>query len=204
MRRRNPLRQHEAAIEFVPLSITQPLDFAQIFMRPGPVSIDLGCGDGAFLVALALANPRRNYLGIERLLGRVRTVCRNAAKVELANVRVLRMDTAYAAEHLIPAHQVSEFHLLFPDPWPKRRHHRRRIVSDRFATAIHRALVADGVFHIATDHTEYFHDIEHITSPLFARASVPSSFPQSSFEKRFAGCGLTIQRLLLRKVSPVR
>jgi tRNA (guanine-N7-)-methyltransferase len=204
MRRRNTLRDHEAAIEFVPASITLPLDFAQIFVRAAPLTIDLGCGDGAFLAGLATANPQRNYLGVERLPGRVRSVCRKVAKLALPNVRVLRMDTAYAVEHLIAADGVSQFHLLFPDPWPKRRHHRRRTMTNGFVAAIHRALVPDGLFHIATDYVEYFQHIERITHSLFAPASVPISFPQSTFEKRFADRDLTIHRLLLRKISPVK
>jgi tRNA (guanine-N7-)-methyltransferase len=114
------------------------------------------------------------------------------------------MDTAYAVEHLIPAAAVSQFHLLFPDPWPKRRHHRRRTMTNGFVAAIHRALVPDGLFYIATDYVEYFQHIERITHSLFAPASVPISFPQSTFEKRFADRDLTIHRLLLRKISPVK
>ena len=196
--------EDEAAIEFVPASITQRLDFAQIFVRAAPVIIDLGCVDGAFLTALPAADPQRNYLGIERLIGRVRTVCRKVVKLSLTDVRVLRMDTAHAVEHLIPPDAVSQFHLLFPDPWPKRRHYRRRTMTNEFVTAIHRALVPNGLFHVATDHAEYFQYIERITRSLFEPATKLALFPQSTFEKRFADRGLTIHRLLLRKISPVR
>jgi tRNA (guanine-N7-)-methyltransferase len=202
MRRRKILREDEAAIEFVPESITQPLDVAQIFVRSAPLIIDLGCGDGAFLINLAIANPQQNYLGIERLIGRVRSVCRKVARLNLSNVRLLRMDTACAVEHLIPAAQVAQFHLLFPDPWPKRRHYRRRTVSSEFVTAMHRALVPGGLFHIATDHTEYFQHIESLTNSLFAPVRLPIEFPQSTFEKKFAD--RRIHRLLLRKISPVK
>jgi tRNA (guanine-N7-)-methyltransferase len=204
MRRRNTLRKDEVTIECVPASVTQPLDFAQIFGRSAPVIIDLGCGDGAFLTALAAANPQHNYLGIERLIGRVRAVCRKAGKLGLTNVRVLRMETAYVLEHLISPDSVSQFHLLFPDPWPKRRHHRRRTMTNQFAAAIHRALVPNGLFHAATDHAEYFQHIARITQSLFEPEIKLASFPQSTFEKRFADRGLIIHRLLLRKISPVR
>jgi tRNA (guanine-N7-)-methyltransferase len=158
--------------------------------------------DGAFLVALAIEKPHHNFLGIERSRERVRRVCRKAAK--LSNVRVLCIDTTYAVAQLIPPVAVSQFHLLFPDPWPKRRHHRRRIVTLQFIAAIHRALVPDGLLHIATDHAEYFQQIKRLTSLLFVPAPVSVTFPQSTFERQFATRELTIHRLLLRKISPVR
>lgn len=204
MRPKKLISEAEAAIEFTPASITQPLDFARLFARAAPVEIDLGCGDGAFLTALAKENPRRNYLGIERLLGRVRSTCHKAAKLDLGNVRVLRMDTAYAVARLVPPASVSQFHLLFPDPWPKRRHHRRRAMTHELAAAVHRSLEPDGRLHIATDHVEYFQHIERIIDPLFAPMRVTNSFPQSTFEKKFAADGLMIHRSLLRKISPVR
>jgi tRNA (guanine-N7-)-methyltransferase len=202
MRHRGILPDRKA--EFVPPSITQPLDFSQLFAHAAPVEIDLGCGDGAFLTALARENPRRNYLGIERQLRRVRSVCRKVANIGLHNVRVLHMETSYAVARLIPPVAVARFHLLFPDPWPKRRHHGRRTVTSEFIAAIHRALAADGLFHIATDHTEYFRGIKRLTASLFEITRVSHPFPQSTFEQRFAADGLTIQRLLLRKTSPVR
>lgn len=204
MRRRKIFRENEAVIEFVPASLTQPLDFRKLFSREAPIEIDLGCGDGTFLTALAAENPEHNFLGIERLRGRVRSVCGKAAKPELRYVRVLRMETNYAVAHLIPPATVSRFHLLFPDPWPKRRHHRRRTVTTEFVAAIHRALVPDGLFHIATDHAEYFQKIKRLTSPSFRPSRAEGAFPQSTFEKRFAAAGKSIHRLLLRKVSPVR
>lgn len=204
MRGRRWLSQKEAAYEFVPASLTKPVDFRELFERTGAVEIDLGCGDGAFLVACASEKRLHNFLGIERLLGRVRRVCRKAAKLELANLRVLRMDATYAVAHLIPAGSVSVFHLLFPDPWPKRRHQRRRAVSGQFLTSIHRALAPNGLLHIATDHAGYFHQIERLLSPLFVAASMNGGFPQSTFEKKFAGKGVTIHRLVLRKASPLR
>jgi tRNA (guanine-N7-)-methyltransferase len=204
MRNRQNLSKEEAAIEFVSPSLTQPLHFRELFAREAPVEIDLGCGDGAFLTALAIEKPLHNFLGIERLRGRVRSLCRKAAGRELANVRVLRMDATYVIAHLIAGESVSAFHLMFPDPWPKRRHQRRRAVTQEFIGSLHRALAPNGLLHIATDHVEYFQHIERLLWPMFAAEALNMPFPQSTFEKRFSGQRATIYRLVLRKISPVR
>src|SRR5256885_7481320 len=122
MRGGTVLRKDEELVEYVPKSLTEPLNFSEIFPRSAPIEIDLGCGDGAFLTAVAHSHPEHNFLGIERLLGRVGKVCRNVAREDLKNARVVRFEAAYAVEHLIPPESVTAFHLLFPDPWPKRRH----------------------------------------------------------------------------------
>src|SRR5437667_9642984 len=132
MRGRAQLHENEALVEYIPKSVTESLNWAEIFPRSAPIEIDLGCGDGAFLTAMAQSHPEHNFLGIERLLGRVSKVCRKVAREDLKNARVLRIDAAYAVEHLIPPESVTAFHLLFPDPWPKRRHHLRRAFTNTF------------------------------------------------------------------------
>jgi len=206
MRVRTKLHTDEAAVEYVPKSLTSALEFDRIFSRTAPLEIDLGCGDGAFLAALAQENPAHNFLGIERLLGRVCSVCRKVARLDLKNVRVLRMESNYAVTHLLPPDSVTAFHLLFPDPWPKRRHHRRRAVTPKFLFSIHRALIAGGLFHVATDHTDYFHQIEKViaATDIFVISREQNDFPPTSFEQKYVAHGLSIHRLLLRKVSPVR
>jgi tRNA (guanine-N7-)-methyltransferase len=206
MRRRREMNEWENAIEYIPPSLTQPLDLRQIFSRFAPIELDLGCGEGTFLVTLAAQNLERNFLGIERLAGRVRSVCRKAARLELPNVRVLRIESSYAVAHLLPAESITAFHLLFPDPWPKRRHQRRRTVTKEFLLSIHYALAPGGLFHIATDHTDYFREIENLLNmqPIFARDESRVDYPPTAFEQKFRQQNLLIHRLLLRKVSPVK
>jgi tRNA (guanine-N7-)-methyltransferase len=204
MRRGKVLHESERVIEFVPPSMTRRLCFDQLFGRNAPLQIDLGCGDGAFLTALAAQNPQQDFLGIERLLGRVRSVCRKTAMLQLSNVRVLRMDATYAVAHLLSPGTISAFHLLFPDPWPKRRHHRRRALTPEFLAAIHRALVSSGLLHIATDHADYFNEIKRSTEKLFDVSDGALAFPPSTFQKQFAAAGVPIHRLVLRKTSPVK
>ena len=206
MRGRAKLHTDEAGVEYVPKSLTRVLEFDKVFSRLAPLEIDLGCGDDAFLAVLAQESPAHNFLGIERLVGRVRSVCRKVARLDLKNARILRMESNYAVTHLLPPASVTTFHLLFPDPWPKRRHHRRRAFTPEFVSSIHRALIAGGLFHVATDHADYFHQIERViaATDIFVISREQNHFPPTSFEKKYAARGLSIHRLLLRKVSPVR
>jgi tRNA (guanine-N7-)-methyltransferase len=179
---------------------------AAAYGRVAPLEVDLGCGDGSFLVALARENPNHDFLGIERLLGRVRSACRRIERGGLTNARVTRFEISYAVEHLLPPRSVTAFYLLFPDPWPKRRHAPRRLVTENFLASLHRALAPNGTVRIATDETGYFRQITRLAteSPLFAVMPNPKqNVATTRFERRFREQGLPIQRLELRKVSPV-
>ena len=185
-------------------SLTDRLDLDKIFGRKAPLHIDLGCGEGSFLCALARRIPNRNFLGIERLLNRIRTSARKAATLD--NVRLLRMESSYAVRYLLPAESVETFYLLFPDPWPKRRHHQRRIVTPDFLNSIQVALQKNGSIHIATDDIDYFGKIKEIaeSNPGFAIGNADVDLPQSKFGRTFREKGAPIQWLELRKVSPVK
>ncbi|HEY2139282.1 MAG TPA: tRNA (guanosine(46)-N7)-methyltransferase TrmB [Chthoniobacterales bacterium] len=192
--------------ELVPANCFAPLDFEEVYERPAPIEVDLGCGDGSFLAAAAADNPGTNFLGIERLLGRVRATCRKIERHRLSNARVLRFEISYAVERLLPENSVTTFHLMFPDPWPKRRHAPRRLVNEHFLISLHRALLPHGTMRIATDDTEYFRQIMRAISDsrLFAILAEPTSgYPKSKFERQFTDQRVTIHRLLLRKLSPV-
>jgi tRNA (guanine-N7-)-methyltransferase len=179
------------------------LDLRQTFGRVAPLQVDLGCGEGSFVCELGERHPEKNFLGIERLASRVGKTFRKAARID--NVRVLHAETSYAVRYLLPERSVETFYLLFPDPWPKRRHHRRRIFTPAFLKSVHAALNGDGVLRIATDHHDYFTYIQRLAgqSTDFAMTEMNGQFPASTFEKRFQRRGVTIYRLTLRKISPV-
>jgi len=196
--------------ELVPETYFAPLDLFSVFGRIAPLHVDLGCGDGAFLSELARCHPGQSFLGIEKLVGRVAKACRKTAALE--NVRILKIESSYAVRYLLPENSVSIFYLLFPDPWPKRRHRRRRIVTTDFLDSIHRALEPGGFFHIATDQLDYFKQMQTIVASTAGKLECMkhSSFrehvdpPMTKFERRFREQGTLIYRLALRKISPFK
>ena len=191
-------------VELIPESYIAPLDLVAIFDRAAPLDVDLGCGDGSFLCELAQRYPEKNFLGVDKLTGRVAKTCRKAAS--LKNVRVLNVEISSAARYLLPPESVETFYLSFPDPWPKRRHHRRRVVTKDFLDSIARALVNRGSLRIATDQRDYFEQIERTARNHSGFAIVDLDdvdLPATKFENRFRQQGAPIYRLSLRKVSPV-
>ena len=200
-------RHFPDVIELVPELQVVPLDLVQLFGRSAPLHVDLGCGDGSFLCEMAQRFPKRNFLGIERLTKRVEKVRGKAEKIE--NVRVLRADTLFAIRFLLPKNSVETFYLLFPDPWPKRRHQFRRIFTRDFLEAIATALEEHGDLRVATDQLDYFHQIERLSRAHDQFHVVPRSpddavLPVTKFERKFREQGGPIYRLTLRKISPVK
>jgi tRNA (guanine-N7-)-methyltransferase len=199
-------------VELIPDSYITRLNLSKIFGRAAPLQVDLGCGDGSFLSALAERMPEKNFLGVERLIGRVRSACRKAARID--NMRVIRVETAYAVRYLLAEQSVQVFHLLFPDPWPKRRHKRRRVMTSEFLRSVHCALAPQGLLRIATDQLDYFDQMQRlaradpqfaIVEPLLATSIEVDDvdLPLSKFERKFRQQGVPIHWLTLRKVSPV-
>ncbi len=192
------------AIEFTPADYFARQELSDIFPRPGAFEIDLGSGEGAFLLAMAKRHPERNFLGVERLLGRVRKVCRAIARADLDNARIVRIETAYALRYLLPLGTVSVAHVGFPDPWPKRYHQRRRLIQDGFMEALHGIVVDGGELRVKTDDEPYFQWMERV----FERAKgwqrvewiEEPDYPVTDFERRFTAQGLPIYRARLLKV----
>ncbi len=142
--------------EMVPMDYFRKMELHEVCREGRLLEVDLGCGDGSFLMEMARHYPERDFLGVERLLGRVRKVCKKITRRELCNARVLRLDSRYVVEWLLPDASISRLHLLCPDPWPKFRHQRRRLVQSDFLAAVWKALAPGGEFLFMTDHEEYF------------------------------------------------
>jgi len=139
--------------------------------------------------------------------GLYNAIARLCKAANIRNVRVLRMESSYVVRYLLPPRSVETFYLLFPDPWPKRRHWRRRIVTPDLLKAISQALVQGGTLLIATDHLSYFEKIKEIAQANLDLAIVDPAnvdLPQSRFARVFQQKGVAIHWLELRKVSPVR
>ena len=177
---------------------------AEIFVDSArPLEVDLGCGDAAFLREMAAAHPARDYLGVERLLGRVRKVCRKAEREGLQNLKVLRLESAYVLGYLLPTGGVARVHLLFPDPWPKKKHHKRRLVTQEFCQGLKRVLEPGGEFLFKTDHVEYFTEsLEalHRSDLLEEQPWEDGDFfyAETDFEKLWRGEGRGIYRARFR------
>ena len=139
------------------------LDFAVIFGRRAPVILEIGFGNGEALVAEAAAHPEYNYVGIEVHRPGVGNLLRKLESSELKNVRVMLADAKEVLAAQIPEASLSGVHLFFPDPWPKQRHHKRRLVQPDFAALAMRKLVPGGYIHLATDWKGY---AEHMVSVL--------------------------------------
>ncbi|MCP5534960.1 MAG: tRNA (guanosine(46)-N7)-methyltransferase TrmB [Akkermansiaceae bacterium] len=183
-----------------------------IFGNDHPLEIDLGCGDGSFLIEMAKHFPDRNFLGVERLLGRVRGVCRRIHDLGLANAKVLRLESQYTLEWLLAKNSVSRLHLLCPDPWPKARHHKRRLVQQQFLTILQNALTPDGEFLFKTDHPEYFEwvceemETFNRSGEKFTRLPWPDAgeagsffYPKTDFQLLWESQGKSIHRLRFGK-----
>ncbi len=174
-----------------------------------PLEIDVGCGDGTFLLEMAARFPERDFLGVERLGGRVAKICRRADRLGIPNVRVLCLESSYALGWLLPISCASRLHLLFPDPWPKKRHAWKRFVQPEILGSIHQTLAPHGEFLFKTDHTPYFEEATATVdaSPLFSRLPWlrPEEFyPLTDFEKQWisAGCQISAARWLKTENNP--
>lgn len=191
-------------VQFQPADYFARAQMGDLFSRSAPFEVDIGSGEGSFILEMARRHPERNFLGIERLLGRVRKTCRQAAREGLTNVRMLRLEIAYALRYVLPLGSVNVAHVLFPDPWPKRYHHPRRLVQDGFMEAMHGILAAGGELRIKTDDQPYFLWMEKVIARAkgYERLEWTDDleYPATDFEARFVAQGLPIYRARLRKV----
>jgi len=200
----NVLPRPPMAGELVPAHYFRELERGDI-LRPGrPLEVDLGCGDGSFLIEMAMHHPERDFIGVERLLGRARKVCRKITRNRLENARVLRLDSRYVVEWLLPVASVSRLHLLCPDPWPKVRHHRRRLVRPDFLTAARRVLEPGGEFLFMTDHEEYYRWAEEMVAGRGGFERLPweeDTFfhPKTDFQIQWEDDGKSMWRLRCRR-----
>jgi tRNA (guanine-N7-)-methyltransferase len=179
-------------------SILDRIDLAPLFPKAQPLELELGCGDGSFLVNYAKLHPECNFIGTERLLGRIRKLDRKGRRAELTNLRGVRIESAYLLEYLIPPRSLSAVHVYFPDPWPKRKHRRHRLINERFPEIAARALTAGGVVYLRTDDADYFAQMNDVfrASPAFRPAETPAELASviTDFEREFLARGVNTLR----------
>jgi tRNA (guanine-N7-)-methyltransferase len=175
-------------------SILERIDVRRLFPNEQPLEIELGSGDGSFLVELASARPTANFIGIERLLGRIRKLERKARSARLLNLRAVRIESAYFLEYLLPAASAAALHIYFPDPWPKRKHQRHRLINERFPFLAAQALAPAGKVYLRTDDSSYFEQMLEIfaQSSLFSKIETPPSLSalKTDFQRQFEAQGI--------------
>ena len=139
-----------------------PLHFDEVFGRTAPVVLEIGFGNGESLVCQAAANPDLDYIGIEVHEPGVGHCMMHANNALLKNLRVICQDAIDVLQNQIPAHVIRRVNLYFPDPWPKKKHHKRRIIQPKFLKLIADKLEDDGGLHIATDWANYAEHIDEV------------------------------------------
>lgn len=135
-----------------------PLSGEAVFGRRGPLVVEIGCGGGRFLIRQAELNPASNFLGLERAGEFFRLLKERVAKRRLPNMRVCRNDAADLLGTCLGEASVAVYHLYFPDPWPKKRHRKRRLLSPEFCAHLRRTLAPGGTLYFATDHAGYLEE----------------------------------------------
>ena len=150
------------SVSLKPEDIDSRIDFVRIFGRTGPVHVEIGSGKGTFLVNQARARPGDNFLGIEWARKYYRHAVDRIGRWGLTNARIIRTDAAVFLADFIADNSVECFHIYFPDPWPKKRHHKRRFISPANLEHLIRCLKTGGQLKIATDHEDYFQVIQEL------------------------------------------
>ncbi len=186
-----------------------PIDWQRLFGNDKPVEIEIGTGKGTFLINAARANPRINYLGIEWANKYYKYAADRARRWDLSNIRMIRCDAKDFIVRHTPAQSVQTLHIYFPDPWPKKRHHKRRLFDAKFVAAAVEALVPASQLHVVTDYKEYFDIIE----PLLAgcvQLQLSDFTPRdtaglgewvgTNFERKYLAQGRTIYSRTARKI----
>lgn len=186
-------------------TILEPLDISPLFPKAQPLEIELGCGDASFLLNYAQAHPERNFIGVERLSGRIRKLDRKGRRAGLTNLRGVRIESGYFLEYLVPAHSASALHIYFPDPWPKRKHLKNRFINERFPEIARRVLTPNGIVYLRTDHEDYFQQMLNVFAPInfFRAIETPEELStiQTDFEADFQKQGIHTRRAAYQLVK---
>jgi tRNA (guanine-N7-)-methyltransferase len=183
-------------------SVVKPLDLAELFPKPQLLEIELGCGDASFLVESASRHPDRNFIGVERLLGRLRKLDRKGRRAALTNLRGVQIESSYFLKYLLPPRSASALHIYFPDPWPKKRHRKNRLINESFPQQACAALTPGGVVYLRTDDEDYFTQMTGVfgASREFRRIETPTELAEllTDFEREFRARGIQTLRAAYR------
>ena len=181
----------------------RPFDPVAVFARRAPLEVEIGSGKARFLIASARTFPERDYLGVERSLSYYRLCRERISRAGLPNARVVRGDGRIFVETALGPGSVGAFHVYFPDPWPKKKQKKRRLLDGIFLELLAARLEPGGTLRIATDHPDYGRTLGPLleTVPLLERvdwASLPMP-PPTHYEIKYAKEGRPIWRFAARR-----
>jgi tRNA (guanine-N7-)-methyltransferase len=182
---------------------TGPFEAEKEFGRRAPLEIEIGSGKARFLIEAARRRPEHDFLGIELSLAYYR-ICRDRlTRSRTGNVRIVRADGRRFVETALAPASVHAFHIYFPDPWPKKRQRKRRLLDGIFLEAAAARLVQGGVIRIATDHSDYGSGIDPLLETVAALERLPWEAlpppPPTHYELKYQAEGRPIWRFLLRR-----
>ena len=179
-------------------SILERIDLKNLFPKEQLLEVELGSGDGSFLAEYASRHPNTNFIGVERLLGRMRKLEKKGRRLGLVNLRGIRIESSYLVEYLLPKNSVQAFHIYFPDPWPKRKHRRHRLINERFPEVTRQTLRPGGRVYLRTDDRDYFEQMVSVfaAAPVFQKIETPVELSEllTDFERDFTAKGVQTLR----------
>jgi tRNA (guanine-N7-)-methyltransferase len=182
------------------------IDFPAVFGRRAPVVAEVGFGMGETTARIAAGNPATDYLAIEVHAPGVGSLLRQLGEAGLENVRIVQHDAVEVLRDMVPAGSLAAIHVFFPDPWPKKRHHKRRLIQPAFTSLAASRLAPGGTLHVATDWQEY---AEHVLAVLSSTEGLvntaqgfaprPVTRPETKFERRGVKLGHGVWDIVFRK-----
>ena len=179
-----------------------PLDLAALFGNDHPVVLEIGSGKGRFLIASAVERPDVNFIGIEKSLHYHRVIRERVAKRGLVNVRLINFDAFPVLQKMLPDTSIAEVHIYFPDPWPRKREQKRRIIRAEVLEEVRRVLVDGGSGNYVTDHRDYFEAAAPVIEQFFRaerRIPGPDDLPRTNYEAKYRAEGRAIYEVRFAK-----
>jgi len=186
----------------------EPLHFESTFSNAGPNWLEIGFGMGETTAQIASANPEVNYLGLEIFTAGVGALLKRIDEHQLQNIRIISHDAVEVIRDMIPNESLSRVIIYFPDPWPKLRHHKRRLIQSAFINALAPKLIEGGILHCATDWEHYAHQMLEVLSacPLLKNTASgfsprPDTRPLTKFEQRGLRLGHGVWDVIFQKTT---
>ena len=198
------------SVSLKPEDLDGQIDFVRIFGRSSPVHVEIGTGRATFLLNQAKSLSEVNFLGIERASRYYRYAVDRIGRWGVSNVRIIRTDAVHFLANFVSARSVDCFHIYFPDPWPKKRHHKRRLFVPANLEHLLRCLKPGGAIKVVTDHADYFEQIKMVLAAQGSRLEEVDFLPTAgadegewvgtNFERKYLKEQKAIYTVAVRKV----